>query len=79
MVFTARIRRSVVMPIDEPIAGCSPTKYRWSKERIETLALDDVASDYSKATQGKSLSCSHNLADAAQTKGIVSPSKSSPL
>lgn len=52
MVFTARIRRSVVMPIDEPVAGCSPSKWHWSQERFHTQDLDDVASDYSKATQG---------------------------
>ncbi|KAJ9093112.1 hypothetical protein QFC20_007220 [Naganishia adeliensis] len=51
MVFTARIRRSVVMPIDEPVAGCSPTKWHWSQERFDTQDLDGVASDYSKATQ----------------------------
>lgn len=52
MVFTARIRRSVVIPIDEPVAGCSPTKYRLSDDQIDTLELDDVASDYSRAIQG---------------------------
>ncbi|KAI5451199.1 hypothetical protein NCC49_002075 [Naganishia albida] len=57
MVFTARIRRLVVMPIDEPVSGCSPTKYRLSNEQIDTLELDDVASDYSRATQGLSSSC----------------------
>jgi hypothetical protein len=54
MVFTATLRRSTVMPIDEVIVGFSPTKWHWEQGQLDTRDLDDVASDYSKDTEGQS-------------------------